>query len=79
MDITYLTVVKSLLIVIIFFIMVRFIFTSSREEQEYKLSPKELKEEIEDIKKNMKFSQDTHHGELMDSLMEEYYSSEKKS
>jgi uncharacterized membrane-anchored protein YhcB (DUF1043 family) len=78
MEIDYLLITKVILSIAIFIIMVRFIFSSSREEQESRLSAQEIKEEIREMKKSMRYSDMSARGEMMDSLMEEYYSSEKK-
>jgi len=81
MEITLLFSVKVILAIAIFIIMVRFIFSSSREEEESRFSATDIKEEIDDIKRSMKNKDITpkETTELMDSLMEEYYMSEKKS
>lgn len=72
-----LLLVKIVLFIAIFLLIVRFIFSSSREEEEVGRSRMELREEINDIRRRVKSEggseQDA--AELMDSLMEEYYKS----
>jgi hypothetical protein len=67
---------KIIIILAAFIMIVRFIFSSSDEEKNLAISKSQLKEELEDIKNNIakkKIIPSKEEGELIDSLMEDYY------
>jgi hypothetical protein len=79
MELDLLLIAKAILGMIAFILIVKFIFTSSHEEKNLKITKAQLREELEEIKKNItkkKKIPTKEEGELMDSVMEDYYQDE---
>ncbi len=68
--------------ILAFIIIVRFLFSMSTKESQYKRSQEQIKTEIDKLKKDLgKIKHEIpgkEFGELMDDLMEEYYTAEQK-
>ena len=68
---------KIVIVLIAFIVIVRFLFSSKGDENEYKRSPEEIKKEIDNFRKDGKIT-NKEYGKLMDDMMEDYYQAEDK-